>query len=430
MQKFYSLSTLNRALLRTLLAAPILVASTTLAAPWQVTTNLAFEASATLRETFDSNVYLQDVEPSPLVPNALRPFQESFITTFMPRLGLNYRPMPAFGAVISYSPEVNFYHAEPSEDHVTHRGLVNLSGRIRDIVWELPNSLTWIDGNTVGPTFGTPGAPPAIGGVPLRDRRAAFIYRGGVRLNFARDPWLVRPVMNGYVHDFLTEQRTDPGYVNYIDRSDINGGLDLGYQVYEKTYLLAGYRYGFQNQSRVVNSAFRYDNEYHRALLGIEGQPASWIRLGISVGPDFRSFGARTAPAFDRDRTVVFVDSTVTIIPAATDTITFTARRLAQPAYGSPTAYEDILYELAWRHTFSERFATTAGFRAYVGDWFLPVEREDWIYTPNGALIYTHNQHISAELGYSYDWVDSKVPNTAGREYTRHLVSLGVRYNF
>jgi hypothetical protein len=33
-------------------------------------------------------------------------------------------------------------------------------------------------------------------------------------------------------------------------------------------------------------------------------------------------------------------------------------------------------------------------------------------------------------LTYSYDWAESRVPNREGREFTRHLVSLAVRYAF
>ena len=44
---------------------------------WQLATNLTLKADVTLKETFDSNVYLQDYTPSALVPNAAQPFQES-----------------------------------------------------------------------------------------------------------------------------------------------------------------------------------------------------------------------------------------------------------------------------------------------------------------------------------------------------------------
>jgi len=97
--------------------------------------------------------------------------------------------------------------------------------------------------------------------------------------------------------------------------------------------------------------------------------------------------------------------------------------------------YEDTRTDLAWKHKFNDQFATTLGFTLYVGDWENPVHRDDWIYTPNIGLTYNYNKHLSAELAYSYDWVDSKIsatvePLTNSHEFTRHLVSLAVKYVF
>jgi hypothetical protein len=58
------------------------------------------------------------------------------------------------------------------------------------------------------------------------------------------------------------------------------------------------------------------------------------------------------------------------------------------------------------------------------------VDRDDWIYTVSTGVAYTHNKHLGADLTYSYDWVDSKVSNTEGREFTRHFVSLALKYTF
>jgi hypothetical protein len=72
-----------------------------------------------------------------------------------------------------------------------------------------------------------------------------------------------------------------------------------------------------------------------------------------------------------------------------------------------------------------------------VGDWQTPVNRNDWIYTPSVMASYTLNKHLSAELNYSCDLVQSKVSTSAegatwadGREFTRNLVSLAVKYVF
>ena len=56
------------------------------------------------------------------------------------------------------------------------------------------------------------------------------------------------------------------------------------------------------------------------------------------------------------------------------------------------------------------------------------MNRDDWIYTWTAGVAYRHDAHWSAELSYSYDWVESQVPNTPGREFTRNLVWLGAKW--
>ncbi|HVP12914.1 MAG TPA: hypothetical protein VMV94_17200, partial [Phycisphaerae bacterium] len=57
----------------------------------------------------------------------------------------------------------------------------------------------------------------------------------------------------------------------------------------------------------------------------------------------------------------------------------------------------------------------------------------DWIYTPTASLTYTFTQNLGAEVTYSHDWVDSRVPHqleprTTSHEFTRHLATFGVKY--
>ena len=52
----------------------------------------------------------------------------------------------------------------------------NFGGKCEDATWELVNSATFIEGSTIGPTFARPEDVPAIGGIPLRDRREQFIF--------------------------------------------------------------------------------------------------------------------------------------------------------------------------------------------------------------------------------------------------------------
>jgi len=416
-------------------------------------TNLTWKAEAAVKETFDSNVYLQDNAPNPAYFAAakaagFRPVEankSSMVTTLTPKVGLDYRPGAAFNLSAGYSPEIAFYTSAEHEDYVTHRGTVNFSGAVDKTSWELLNAATYVQGSTQGPTFARPDDIPAIGGIPLRDRRAAFIFRNSFRLTQTAGDWFFRPVASDYIHDFQTDQhyqtnKTQFSYENYVDRQEISGGLDIGYKAFKGTYLVAGYRFGRQNQyslpgpgGTTTNSP--YGNYYHRILLGVEGNPASWLKLAVLAGPDIRQFDSPTPVGFDRNNLLVYWDASVTVLPDKNDTVTLKSTRYEQPAFSSFSMYQDIKTDLAWRHKFDDQLSAQIGFTLYIGDWQKPVNRDDWIYTPNTAVTYNFNKHLSAEFAYSYDWVDSKVPAsveplTSSHEFTRQLVSLAVKYAF
>ncbi len=403
---------------------------------WTLATNLTLKADLTLKETFDSNVYLQDHHPDPTVANAVQPYQESMVTSVTPKLALDWKPMPEFNFAMSYAPEVVTYHAESSESHTAHRAAATFSGKVGIVQWEQFNTLTWIDGSREGLTFGIRNnagqlvGAPSIGGIPIRDRRAALIYRNGFRAFHPHGDFFFRPVAWSYVHDFQTKLRNQPGYQNYVDRNDFTAGTDIGYKAFTEGYLVMGYRYGFQQEPSYPWSDIHYSNDYHRLLFGFEGKVTDWLKVYGLIGPDFRDFNHETAPGFDDNYTTLYYDATAVVTLSKTDTINLLARQFEQPAFGAPSVYKDITWEIQWRHQFSPKLATTTGFRAYGGDWLEPVQRDDWIYTSSAGLVYTFTKQLTGELSYSYDWTESRIPDTEGREFSRHLVSLAVKYAF
>ncbi|MDW7979798.1 MAG: outer membrane beta-barrel protein, partial [Verrucomicrobiales bacterium] len=376
--------------------------------------------------------------------------KESWVTTLTPKLSLTYTAGAHFNAAGFYTPDIAFFHSAHSEDHVAHRLGLTFNGSAGELIWEQANSFAYIDGDEAGPMFARPQDVPAIGGIPLRDRREGLTYRGSFKLAYALGKFFLRPVASAYIHDFRTEQKLSTAvpqpyfYVNYNDRQDVNGGLDLGYKIAETTSLIAGYRYGRQDQFRgpsVFDPArfadSPYDSEYHRILLGIEGTPVPWLRLAVLAGPDFRNWRNTTPSGFDRDEMLYWIDATATLLPTKSDTVVLLNRRFEQPAFTSQSVYEDITYSVTWRHKFSDRVSGSAAFQLYIGDWQAPVQREDWIYTPSASLTYAYDKHLTAELSYSYDWVENKVPTNLpgatyaeGREFTRHIVCLTLRYSF
>lgn len=411
----------------------LLLSSAVWAQGWRPATNLTLKAELAVKETYDSNVYLQDTEPSPSVTNAVQPFQESFVTSVTPRLALDWRPVPEFGLTTFYAPEVVTFHNAPHESHVSHRTALTFGGQVGIVTWEQFNTLTVIDGNEEGLTFGGPGGAPAIGGIPIRDRRPALVYRNGFRAFHPHGDWFFRPVAWSYVHDFQTEVRPRsqfPYYQNYVDRNDFTVGMDVGYKAFKAGYLIVGYRFGFQDEPALPGETVHYSNDYHRFVVGYEGKVAEWFKITGVVGGDWRDFAHHTPAGFEDHHLKLYYDASVVFTPVKQTTITILLRQFEQPAFGAPSVYEDITWEITGRHQFNPRLAVSAGFRAYGGDWLAPVHRDDWIYTPSAGISYTHNPHLSAELTYFFDRALSNVPNTSGREFTRHQLSLALKYAF
>ena len=406
--------------------------------------NLNLNASLTVQQLYDDNVFILDTAPAPGVtgPSGFvisRPKWESWVTSVTPGIALQWRPSSALSLVASYAPEFTWFHDAPSEDSVAHRATLNLKGSHEAVGWEWRHQWLGIDGSHLGPVTLRPGDCRAIGGIPLRDRRDAVMYRSQWQATFPVQRGFVRPVAGLYVHDFRTTQlpNSDPRryvYDNFIDRWDAFGGVDVGLPLESRTHLILGYRYGHQHQGRLLNRPSPYSNDYQRFLLGVEGTPVSWLKLSVLAGPDLRDWDA-PPPAFRQNEILYWWDATIVILPTPEDTLTLRATRFEQPAFTSHSVYEDIRYEVTWRHQFSQAFSLTAGLTLYIGDWQAPVHREDWIYTPALTASYRFSQHWELECLYTHDTAINKVstrlaPYAEGREFNRNRVAVSVRYTF
>ncbi|MEJ5237805.1 hypothetical protein [Limisphaera sp. VF-2] len=424
--------------------AVLVMTLTHVEATWLVHSNLTLNASLAVQELYDDNVFILDTRPAPGMtgppgPTVSLPKRESWVTAVTPGLTLQWRPGPGLNLAASYAPEFTWFHRASSEDFVAHRASLNLSGVWEGAKWEWRHQWMGVDGSHWGPVTLRPGDCRAIGGIPLRDRRDAVLYRSQWQATLSLSRGFVRPVAGVYIHDFRTEQLPNPEpnrylYENYIDRWDAWGGLDLGIPIGAHLHGILGYRHGHQHQGRLRGAPSPYANDYHRFLVGLEGSPVSWLKLAVLAGPDVRDWD-QTPPAFHQSEILYWMDATVTVLPTRRDTLVFRATRFEQPAFTSHSVYEDIRYEFSWRHQWTAGFSLTAGLTLYIGDWQAPVQREDWIYTPGLTASYRVNSHLELECSYTHDTAVNRVstrlaPYAEGREFNRNRLGVTMRYTF
>ncbi len=391
---------------------------------WQLT------ASTGLKESYDSNIFLQSTRPDPAIAGAAQPNVASLITSATASVGAEYRLTPTFAFTAIYTPELVRFHSAPSENYDIHRTALTANVRGNGTILEFQNNTVWTDGSTTDPLFGGPGGAPAIGGAGVRDRRAAFVERGLIKLTCSLDHWFVRSSAACYVHNFLTQQMSRPYYANYIDRSEESGGVDLGWALTAKSSLVAGFRYGRQTQGKLNGTDSPFDSVLRRFIAGFEGEVTPWLQLNLLIGPETRSFAPGTPAGFDRTKTLLWIDGSSTLKLSKDDTVVLALRRFEQPASTSVSIYEDITTEVTWRHRFNEHHTLAAGCRILRGDWQAPVNRDDRIITPNVTFICAFVHNCSVEFGYSLDRAISRIPATSGREYRRELGWVSAKYSF
>ncbi len=394
-------------------AAPLALAQS----PWKVS------ASAAVKEGWDENVFLQD-------QGALGN-RGSTVSNIATNVGATYANKGEWDTKLDLglAPQYTWYCQQTSEDYFNLGGSLDLVAKAKDWSINTKNLVTFIEGDDKGLIFTGPGGAPVTGGIPIRDRRDATIYRSTFSVAWTPGPWLVRPVFSGYLHDFRTKHSATPGYQNYVDRDELMVGFDVGYQVIPNTHLIAGYRFGLQRQAELLGNPLEYSNHFHRVVVGIEGKPLDWMKLAVMGGPDFRDFGKDTAPGFDDEQTRWFVDALITLTFSPNDELVFSARRFTQPGFGGRSVYDDATYRASYKRQLTKDWSAQATVQAYNTDFFspAPVGRDDWIYTLGLSAAWRFTPNLSAEAGWSYDLGESDVPATSGREFHRNWVWIGLK---
>lgn len=402
------------------------------------------DLSVSVKESHDDNVYLAGVGAMRNHSSWLTTVTPKFDFNFAPLLGTNQFPTLAFG----YAPEITAYHRAPAESCTAHRLGNTVKGRAGALSFALENGFTFVDGSEVGPAYPDGRSCYATSGV--RERREQLQDRAKITLQYDADQWFVRPTAALLYYDLMTALKdpslptTPTGYDNYADRYDVNGGVDLGWRLHPHLAATVGYRYGHQSEQQYSFDPLHLgsSSDYQRVLLGLEGNPWSWLTVALQAGPDFRSYAPNTAthttPVSNPHRVTYYGEAALAAKISAGDTVTFKFKQWQWLSSTGKVPYFDGSYDLAYNRKCTEKLSVNLGGRLLTADYtsgnLVTCKRDDWQYTVSAGASYALTAHFSTAVAYAVDLgrnnQDGLTANPATREYDRHLVSLGVQYRF
>jgi opacity protein-like surface antigen len=430
-------------------------------AAWQKPVWL-MDLSLGIKESHDDNLLL-------VSGNGLTP-QSSWITIVSPKIGFNFAPLLGNQKTLQtlslgYAPDFNIYQNAPSQSYNAHKIGDTIKGQTGDFSFSLDNAFLDNDGNHQSPIYALNQGAAAVGQydryrnnyahqVP-RERLAQLQDRATIVLQYDWEKVFVRPVASLLYYDLQTDWHNTgaapwKGYQNYVDRYDVNGGVDLGYKLTSKLAATLGYRYGSQYQQQFP-TAIDADNHYssstyQRVLLGMEGKPWNWLNVKLAGGPDFRSYNSMT-PVNDFHPIKYYGEAVLTATITPSQTITFNYKQWQWVSSNGKVPFLDSSYALTYHWSATKQLGLDLGGKVLEADHTegndyagtAPSLRDDMEYEVSAGVTYAFNSHFSATLAYTYDLGNSVLNNlpagnlalsSAYRDFEHQVVALGVQFKF
>ncbi len=436
-------------------------AAASAAAEWQKPAWLT-DLSLGVKESYDDNLLL-------VSGNGLSP-QSSWVTTVSPKIGFNFAPLLGNQKTLQtlslvYAPDFNIYEGASSQSYDAHKIGDTIRGQIGDFSYSLDNAFLYNDGNHQAPIYALNQISGAganqldqyrnvYGYGVARERMAQTQDRATIVLRYDWDKFFVRPVASLLDYNLMTDWHNTgaapwKGYQNFVDRYDVNGGVDLGYKLTPGLAATLGYRYGSQYQQQfpaAITSDNHYSSsDYQRVLLGLEGRPWNWLNVKLAGGPDFRSYNSLT-PVNDHHPVKYYGEAVLTATITPSQSVTFNYKQWQWVSSTGKVPYFDSTYALTYHWNATKQLGLDVGGKVLEGDYTVGNEvnpagqnsslRDDMEYELSAGVTYAFTKHLSANLAYTYDVganALNNLPATLGPEYRNfehQVASLGVQYKF
>ncbi len=395
-------------------------------------------ASVTVKEGNDSNIFGVSATPAghPDVADASSAFTSISTSLTFDLLGGSGAQNGSFLKVLTlaYAADYTAYEAVAREDNIRNTLTLTLRGKEGPWTLSIDNPLLYVDGSKTDPFYST---YSVLGYAATRERRDQIQEREASILRFDAADWFARAVANATYYNLLIDEH-DPvgaykGYINWVNRDDINAGADLGFKVTPDFAIIAGWRIGQQTQARPYYSLVDNDNTYNRALLELEGKLLSWLRLQLATGPDFRRYSDISNPGLTGNRhTWLYTQGVLTATLSPSDSVTLSNKIWHFVSSPGLTSYQDTSYNLTYKHAFSKQLSASMSAIELEARYDAPTVRDDWDRSFPLDLTYAFNRTFSVSADYTNTEGHSllNVASTPGRTFVDNVASFSLKASF
>lgn len=364
---------------------------------------------------------------------------------------------------LTYNPDFVTYQDASSENYNAHRLGAAVKAKSGDVTFSFDDAFLDVDGNKNAPIYALNQLAGAAANqndkfrnnyahAVARERRAQTQERYNVALQVNEGSYFVRGVSSLVDYDLDTYLRNTgaapyKGYQDYINRYDVNAGLDLGYKILPDLALTFGYRYGhqYQEQFAVAINADQHDatSDYQRLLVGLEGKLASWLTVKGAVGPDIRSYGS-AAPMVHSDTTRYYAEGALTATIDPNQSVSLSYKKWIFVSSTGLVPYIDTTLTLNYHLNVTKELGLDIGGRFLEANYTMgddvagtaPDRRDDVDYGSNIGLTYAFTKQFSVSANYQHDTgknnLDGLPANLfpAYRYFQHEIITVGAQFKF
>lgn len=390
------------------------------------------ELSASAKLGYDTNVFATDNERA---TQALAN-REAFTATLAVKLTASLSALaggPKELLVLGYAPTATRFDGLSSENNVAHRFTLQSAAKRGAWSWSVDHATTYIDGSRESLRYN---CYNLYGMGFARERHEQLQNNGKAWLRYDGAAYFARATGSLLSHDFRTQLRnptgTDAGWLNWVDRRDLNGGLDFGWRATKDFALVAGARLGNQHQDATQWAKKYSSNHYTRVLFGAEGKPTKWLSLAFLVGPDFRRYSAAGQYVTDRTPRAWTYEGSATATIDKDNSLTFAAKQERWLGSTGQSVYDNQNLSLTWKRRLAAAWSTQLTAQRQQGKYVAPSTRNDVLYSGVAQLQWAATKRLAVTLDYTMQHGDEFVgtTTTSGRGYWRNIVGAGARWAF